>query len=81
MKEKSISDLSKETRDKLDMWFNADWKLKCPPTWKEGCEIENQDMLELVRKIYIVVDQPWNDWDAHIVSLLINNFIMDINKD
>jgi hypothetical protein len=80
MKERSIKDLDKETRDKLRMWFDGDWKLQCPPTWKERCKIDEQCMFELVRKIFIIIDQAWSDYDAHIVSLLIYDFMNDRHR-
>jgi hypothetical protein len=75
MKEKSFSDLDKQERKELEDSFNYDWKLDCPPTWKERCGIEDEEMIELIRKIFILIDQAWNDYAAHVISLLINDFI------
>jgi len=81
MKEKRIKNLDKETREHLEKIFANDWKLKCDPKWRKTCGIEDEKMIEMIRKIFIIIDTSWDDYPAQIISLLINDYIENKQLD
>ncbi|WP_161597149.1 hypothetical protein [Dyadobacter flavalbus] len=51
-----------------------------PTPMREPYIIEDKKMVNLVREIFITVDQGWTDVQAYEVSKLINVYISEIGK-